>query len=141
MNGSLVPALMKADPKEVGALRIDWRSEDSDYCEQLRFVFAGDVSPSDFAIQLIHRHCDEPVQPFLTPSVMTAERFGRVPRHYFRTLEDRVIPIAAQDFMISAVDIAMGNLTHAHTLATSHVPYLSQPDAVAEILLAIAGYH
>jgi pimeloyl-ACP methyl ester carboxylesterase len=139
MNGSLVPALMKADPKEVGALRIDWRSEDSDYREQLRFVFAGDVSPSDFAIQLIHRLCDEPVQPFLTPSVMTAERFGRVPRHYFRTLEDRVIPIAAQDFMISAVDIAMGNLTHAHTLATSHAPHLSQPDAVAEALLVIAS--
>jgi hypothetical protein len=38
----------------------------------------------------------------VTPSVMTAERFGRVPRHYFRALKDRVIPIAAQDFMISA---------------------------------------
>ena len=70
---------------------------------------------------------------------LTAERFGRVPRHYFRTLEDRVIPIAAQDFMISAVDIAMGNLTHAHTLATSHAPHLSQPDAVAEAVLAIAS--
>jgi pimeloyl-ACP methyl ester carboxylesterase len=139
MSGSLVPALIKADPKEVGAMRINWRSEDNDYREQLRLAFAGDVSPSDFAIQLIHRHCDEPVQPFLTPSVMTAERFGRVPRHYLRTLEDRVIPIAAQDVMISAVDIAMGNLTHAHTLATSHAPYLSQPDAVAEALLAIAS--
>jgi hypothetical protein len=70
---------------------------------------------------------------------MTAERFGRLPRHYFRTLEDRAILIAAQDFMISAVDIALGSLTHAHTLASSHAPYLSQPDAVAETLLAIAG--
>jgi pimeloyl-ACP methyl ester carboxylesterase len=139
MNGSLVPALIKANPKEVGAMRIDPRSEDSDYREQLRLAFASDLSPTDFAIDLTHKHCDEPVQPFLTPSVMTAERFGRVPRHYFRTLEDRVIPIAAQDFMISAVDIAMGNLTHAHTLATSHAPHLSQPDAVAEALLAIAS--
>ena len=140
-SGSLVQALQKANPKEVGAIRIDPRSEDSDYREQLRLAFFGDVSPIDFALELTHMHCDEPVRPVLTPSVMTAERFGRVPRHYFRTLEDRAILIAAQDFMISAVDIAMGNLTHAHTLATSHVPYLSQPDAVAEILLAIAGYH
>jgi pimeloyl-ACP methyl ester carboxylesterase len=140
-SGSLVQALQKANPKEVGAIRIDPRSEDSDYREQLRLAFFGDVSPTDFALELTHMHCDEPVRPYLTPSVMTAERFGRVPRHYFRTLEDRAILIAAQDFMISAVDIAMGNLTHAHTLATSHVPYLSQPDAVAEILLAIAGYH
>jgi pimeloyl-ACP methyl ester carboxylesterase len=140
-SGSLVQALQKANPKEVGAIRIDPRSEDSDYREQLRLAFFGDVSPTDFALELTHMHCDEPVRPVLTPSVMTAERFGRVPRHYFRTLEDRAILIAAQDFMISAVDIAMGNLTHAHTLATSHVPCLSQPDAVAEILLAIAGYH
>jgi pimeloyl-ACP methyl ester carboxylesterase len=140
-SGSLVQALQKANPKEVGAIRIDPRSEDSDYREQLRLAFFGDVSPTDFALELTHMHCDEPVRPVLTPSVMTAERFGRVPRHYFRTLEDRAILIAAQDFMISAVDIAMGNLTHAHTLATSHVPYLSQPDAVAEILMAIAGYH
>jgi pimeloyl-ACP methyl ester carboxylesterase len=139
MSGSLVRALIKADPKEVGAMRIDWRSEDSDYREQLRLAFASDVSPTDFALELTHMHCDEPVQPFLTPSVMTAERFGRVPRHYLGTLEDRAIPIAAQDVMISAVDIAMGNLTHAKTLATSHAPYLSQPDAVAETLLAIAG--
>ena len=120
-------------------MRIDPRSEDRHYREQLRLAFFGDVSPTDFALELTHMHCDEPVRPVLTPSVMTAERFGRVPRHYFRTLEDRAILIAAQDFMISAVDIAMGNLAHAHTLATSHAPHLSQPDAVAEALLAIAS--
>jgi pimeloyl-ACP methyl ester carboxylesterase len=99
-SGSLVQALQKANPKEVGAIRIDPRSEDSDYREQLRLAFFGDVSPTDFALELTHMHCDEPVRPVLTPSVMTAERFGRVPRHYFRTLEDRAILIAAQDFMI-----------------------------------------
>jgi hypothetical protein len=139
MSGSLVHALQKANPKEIGAMRIDPRSEDSDYCEQLRLAFFGDVSPTEFALGLAHMHCDEPFRPYLTPSVMTAERFGRVPRHYFRTLEDRVILIAAQDFMISAVDTAMGNPTHAHTLAANHAPYFSQPDAVAEPLLAIAG--
>jgi pimeloyl-ACP methyl ester carboxylesterase len=139
MSGSLVPALQKANPKEVGAMRIDPRSEDRHYREQLRLAFFGNVSRTDFALELTHMQCDEPVRPVLTPSVMTAERFGRLPRHYFRTLEDRAILIAAQDFMISAVDIALGSLTHAHTLASSHAPYLSQPDAVAETLLAIAG--
>lgn len=139
MSDSLVYALQKANPKEIGAMRIDPRSEDSDYCEQLRLAFFGDVSPSDFALGLAQMHCDEPFRPYLTPSVITAERFGRVPRHYFRTLEDRVILIAAQDLMISAVDSAMGNATHAHTLATNHAPYFSRPDAVVEPLLAIAG--
>jgi hypothetical protein len=69
---------------------------------------------------------------------MTAECFGRVPRHYFRTLEDRVIPIAAQDFMISAVDSAMANQTNTHTLATSHSPYYSQPKVLADLLADIA---
>ena len=126
-SGSLVQALQKANPKEVGAIRIDPRSEDSDYREQLRLAFFGDVSPTDFALELTHMHCDEPVRPVLTPSVMTAERFGRVPRHYFRTLEDRAILIAAQDFMISAVDIAMGNrLTRTHWQPATYLTCRSQ---------------
>ena len=50
-SGSLVQALQKANPKEVGAIRIDPRSEDSDYREQLRLAFFGDVSPIDFALE------------------------------------------------------------------------------------------
>src|SRR5258708_37888433 len=133
-SGSLVQAVQKANPKEVGAIRIDPRSEDSDYREQLRLAFFGDVSPTEFALGLTPMHCVQPVRPVLTPSAMTAERFVRGPRHYFPILQDRAILIAPQDFLISTGHIAMGNLTHAPTFAPSYVPYLSQPAAVSEIL-------
>ena len=135
----LVPSLFLANPAEVGALRIDMRSEDSGYRERIKLAFYGDVGAAEFAGILGQLHCDEPAAPALTPSAMTQERFGRVPRHYFRCLEDRAISIAGQDFMISAVDAAMGNHTAIRTFATSHGPYVSQPDGLAEALVAVAG--
>jgi pimeloyl-ACP methyl ester carboxylesterase len=135
----LVPSLFLANPAEVGALRIDMRSEDSGYRDRIKLAFYGDAGPAEFAGILGQLHCDEPAAPALTPSAMTQERFGRVPRHYFRCLEDRAISIAGQDFMIAAVDAAMGNRTATRTFAASHGPYVSQPDALAEALVAAAG--
>jgi pimeloyl-ACP methyl ester carboxylesterase len=63
MSVSLVRTLLKANPKEVGAMRIDPHSEDADYREQMRLTFGGDISAADFAQALAHRHCDEPARP------------------------------------------------------------------------------
>jgi hypothetical protein len=60
---SMVRTLLKANPKEVGAMRIDPHSEDTDYREQMRLTFGGDISAADFAQALAHRHCDEPARP------------------------------------------------------------------------------
>ena len=52
---------------------------------------------------------------------------------------DKAIPIAAQDFMIGAIDERAYGPTHTHTLATSHSPFYSQPSALAEILSRMAA--
>lgn len=135
----LVPSLFRADPASVGALRIDMRPEDPADRERIRLAFYGDVDPAAFGPILAGLHCDEPAQTGVAPSPMTPERFGRVPRHYIRCLDDRAISIAGQDAMIAAVDEAMGNRTATRTLAASHGAYASQPEAVAEALAAIAG--
>lgn len=41
--------------------------------------------------------------------------------------------------MIAAVDGAGGGGTRQHTLATSHSPVYSQPEALADLLITIAG--
>ncbi len=135
----LVPSLLLGNPAEIGAMRIDMRTEDPGYRDRIKLAFYGDAGSAEFTEILGHLHCDEPAQPAAAPSAMTRERFGRVPRHYFRCLEDRAISIAGQDFMIAAVDAAMGNQTVTQTFATSHGPYVSQPDALAEALAAVAG--
>jgi hypothetical protein len=73
------------------------------------------------------------------PAHVTPVRFGRVQRHFIRCLNDKAIPIAAQDFMIGAIDERTYGPTHTHTLATSHSPFYTQPSALADILMEIAG--
>jgi pimeloyl-ACP methyl ester carboxylesterase len=139
MTGALMPSLFLADPQAVGACRIDPRSDNVEYRARMRNALGGDVSEATFSSALANAHCDEPVGVMLIPAPSTAERFGRVPRHYVRCLEDRAIPIQGQDFMIAAADSALGSQTHTHSLACSHFPFYSQPGALAEILSAIAA--
>jgi pimeloyl-ACP methyl ester carboxylesterase len=69
------------------------------------------------------------VQPAAATMHVTADRFGRVPRVYIECTEDRAIPIAHQRAMAAAA-----SPIEVHTLNTSHSPFFSAPDALAEIL-------
>jgi len=138
MGQSLLPALFLADPAVVKAFRLDPRSEDADYRARLRTALAGDLTEADFDASLTHLHCDEPAGVAQVPSPITPERFGRVTRHYIRCLEDHAIPLDAQDFMITALDGALGGRTHVRSLAASHSPFYSQPKLLADLLADIA---
>ncbi len=139
MAGSLVPSLLLADPGLVRAMRIDPHSDQPDYQRQTKFALYDDVSDADLRVALSHLHCDEPLSVMLNPTLVTPARFGRVPRHFIRCLNDKAIPIAAQDFMVCAIDERAYGPTHTHTFATSHSPFYSQPSALADILVEIAG--
>ena len=133
-----VPSLFLADPDAVHAVRIDPRSSDDTYQSKLRHAFFADVSDEVYALEIPRLHCDEPLGVFLTPTSTTPARFGRVPRNYIRCLEDQAIPWTGQNFMIHAVDGAMGGATRTHDLASSHSPFYSRPNELAELLLWIA---
>jgi pimeloyl-ACP methyl ester carboxylesterase len=137
-RSQLLP-LFLADPAAVGASRLDPRSEDADYRARLRMALYGDLSEANFELALTQLHCDEPAGVTLEPSPITSERFGRVTRHYIRCVENRAMPLAGQDFMIAAVDGAVGGRTHVHSLTASHAPYYSQPKVLADLLAGIAS--
>lgn len=139
MADSVMPSLFLADPKAVGACRIDFLSDNPQYRARIKTTLCEDVSDADFSSILAAATCDEPAGVLLVPAHNTAERFGRVPRHYVRCLEDRAIPLQGQDFMIAAIDSALGSQTHTYTLAASHFPFFSQPEALSDILLGIAA--
>lgn len=138
MASSIVPSLFQGDPAVIGALRLDPRTDDPLYRAQVKAAFYGDVSEADFDQALASLHSDEPAGVGMQPSSITAARFGRVPRHYIRCLEDRAIPITGQDFMIAAVDGVIGGETYQHTMTTSHSPFYSKPEALVDILTSIA---
>jgi pimeloyl-ACP methyl ester carboxylesterase len=74
----------------------------------------------------------EPLKPLVTPLHLTAARYGRVPRAYVETTLDRVISLAAQRRMREALPC-----DPVFTLETDHSPFLSQPEALARILISI----
>ena len=129
--------LFVGDSVAIGATRINPGSTDEAYRSLLKASFYGDVSESDFVQTVSQLHCDESNAVALAPSEITAERFGRVPRHYIRTTQDRAVPLIGQDHMIATVDFVIGGKTITHTLESSHSPFLSQPANLSKILIGI----
>ena len=140
LSSALAPRLFVGDPAAIGATRIHVGSSDEAYRSLLKAAFYGDVSESDFAHAASQLHCDESNAGAVALSEMTPGRFGTVPRHYIRCTQDRAIPLAGQHHMIATVDGAIGGKTTVHTLESSHSPFLSQPDALANILIGMGGY-
>jgi pimeloyl-ACP methyl ester carboxylesterase len=99
--------------------------------EVLRETFYGECTPEDFEFART-RLTPEPLRVLAAPVRTTAERFGRVPRAYIETLRDRAVTHAAQRRMQASLPC-----DPVFTLDTDHSPFLSQPDALARILISI----
>jgi pimeloyl-ACP methyl ester carboxylesterase len=97
----------------------------------LREAFYGQCTDEDTAFA-ISRLCPEPLKPLVTPLELSAARFGRVPRVYVETTLDRAVTPSAQKKMQSALPC-----DPVFTLETDHSPFLSQPEALARILISI----
>lgn len=99
--------------------------------EVLREAFYGDCSEEDFEFARA-RLAPEPTRILAAPVQVTDERFGRVPRAYIETARDRAVTLPAQRRMQSVLPCAP-----VFTLDTGHSPFLSQPEALARILISI----
>lgn len=131
--------LVKADPKAVGATRIDWAATDPGYVAAAKSAFYADVSDVQFRAVANLLTPDEPAALSATPTTKTVGRWGSVRRHYISCLQDRAIPPALQQRFIAAADaFAPANKTIVHTLNTSHSPFVSAPEELALLLSAIA---
>ncbi|MGI3170045.1 alpha/beta fold hydrolase [Pseudooceanicola sp. C21-150M6] len=138
MAEALVPTLFMADPADVGALRMDVRSEDPAYRAGIKATFYADVADASFDQAIGHLHPDEPAQIVTSPSPATPGRFGRVPRHYIECTGDQAVTIAAQREMVRLMDEAMGTPTNVFSMNTSHSPFFADPQGLASILNIVA---
>jgi pimeloyl-ACP methyl ester carboxylesterase len=120
--GSLIPSHMVAVKRGLTCAIRD---------EVLRETFYGECTPEDFEFART-RLTPEPLRVLAAPVRTTAERFGRVPRAYIETLRDRAVTHAAQRRMQASLPC-----DPVFTLDTDHSPFLSQPDALARILISI----
>jgi hypothetical protein len=99
--------------------------------EILREALYGACTETDVAFATA-RLSPEPLRPLVTPLRVTAEGFGSVPRAYIETARDRALSLEAQRAMHSRWPCEP-----VFTLDTDHSAFLSQPDALARILISI----
>ena len=99
--------------------------------EVLREAFYGSCTDSD-AERAIARLSPEPLKVLATPLRISSERFGRVARAYIETTRDRAVTLEAQRRMQAALPCSP-----VFTLETDHSAFLSQPEALARILISI----
>ncbi|WP_406086423.1 alpha/beta hydrolase [Kitasatospora purpeofusca] len=126
-----------ADP---GAVRLNWRSAhaDPELFAELKAAIMADATDHRFRLLLDSMDPDENHSVFEPGAVVRADGWGRVPHTFVRFSEDRGIPLAVQDYMIRKADaLTPDNPFEVHTLATSHVGYLSRPEVVAELLAGL----
>lgn len=72
-------------------------------------------------------------KPAGTPVMVTAERYGRVPKVYVKTLRDRAISPPMQQLMLDRTPVK-----RVIEVDSGHSPFLSQPKALARALLEAA---
>lgn len=99
--------------------------------EALKELGYHDCSEADVAL-VRSLLAPQAVAPLATPVTTTPENFGRVPRVYIECQQDKVIGPETQKRMYTALPCQK-----VMTLETSHNPYLSAPQAVAEYLLEL----
>jgi pimeloyl-ACP methyl ester carboxylesterase len=125
--------LYLGDPGRLGAVRINPRSTDPAYLEELRAAYFSDLD--NFLPYALTLTPDQPVSFLASATGATTERWGRLRRGYIRTAKDRALPIELQDVMIRHADeVAPGTAFAQVTLDTGHAPFASQPAALADAL-------
>ena len=101
--------------------------------EAVRERFYGDCSDEDVerALSLLS---PEPLAPATTSVSISDENYGRVPRVYIETLEDKAVPPSLQKQMYEALPCE-----RVISMTTSHPPFLSAPEELVKHLLAVGN--
>jgi pimeloyl-ACP methyl ester carboxylesterase len=100
---------------------------------KIKMAFYHDCNDLDVAIAARNLIPVTPSTPTTTVSATTAQRFGRLPRVYIECTDDKALSLEAQRKMQQDVPGAK-----VVTMPTSHSPFFSQPDELAEILHSLA---
>ena len=137
-EGDMVAPLLRADPQEVGALRLD-PAGPADYRASLRQVWYPDVASevADAAIALLGT--DAPAGIMVGTTDLTVGGWGSVPRTYVLTGEtDHSFRPALQRRFVREADEAFpDNPTAVVELDCGHSPFLSHADDLTAILDAV----
>lgn len=92
-------------------------------------IFAADA-PQQVQEYIAANIKPEPLAPLATPVHLTDKNFGSIKKAYIHTVNDNAISYPAQQYMVKTSKVAK-----VYTLSSSHTPFISMPDKLAEILI------
>jgi len=100
--------------------------------EAFRDALYGDCSQEDIVLATALL-TPEPIAPSATPLSLSEEHFGRIPRVYIETLQDKGVTPALQKKMYT-----VSPCQQIISMDTSHSPFLSQPQQLASHLTSLS---
>ncbi|OUD03112.1 alpha/beta hydrolase [Streptomyces swartbergensis] len=128
-------ALNVGNPAELGVGRANYRTADPNLFAAAKAAIMADGTDEQFRAFLNILQPDESLAVMMSDARGHADTWGTIPRSYIRLADDRTLPAAMQDRLISEADaLTPDNPYDVHTLTTSHVGFLLKPAEVAGIL-------
>jgi pimeloyl-ACP methyl ester carboxylesterase len=130
-------ALATANPAELGAVRMNWRTADPALLDHAQEALLADGTREELLAYLHLQDPDESIridEALLRP---TAERWGGIPRTYVRLTEDRAIPLALQDRYIREADALTETPFDVRDIATTHLGAQVHPNPLADVLAGL----
>jgi pimeloyl-ACP methyl ester carboxylesterase len=118
-----------ADGSVVLANRVNWRTNDPNVLALLRETYIADGTDAQLRASIGGLQPDEPWGASLADCSLQPSTGGRVPRTYVRFTQDRAIPLALQNLMISDA-----GRFDVHDLEASHFGVLTKAPELAGIL-------
>ena len=135
-NAGAVPA----DPAVIGVGRFDLQTPDPVVLAKIKAAYCADVSDADFKAWLNLLVPDDAFAPYTEKIPLTAAGWGSLKRSYIKCTLDQVVPPAAADAMLAAIDaFSPARKTIVRTLAASHSAFLSKPKELAALITELAG--
>jgi pimeloyl-ACP methyl ester carboxylesterase len=131
-NGQSLLALAKedADSHVSKYLQIDAAKGSASIAKEgVIEVFAADA-PEQVGAYIADHIKPEPLAPLATPVQLTAARFGKVNKVYIFTTNDNTVSPKLQHTMVGQTKVSK-----TYSLESSHTPFISIPDKVADILI------
>lgn len=132
-DGVSMVDMRKRSPRQTIVDAIEKSSDGLSYSvlpEYVKALFYHDC-PNEILRYALARLCPQAIAPQDTPIALT-ERFTQIPKAYIRTLDDRTIPTEYQETISMAASEGM-----RFTIDSSHSPFFSHPEKLAEILCEI----
>lgn len=112
-----------------------WRQDDPQHYspasiapEGIKEVFAADAPDTDVQ-NLIAHHKADALAPMATPVTLTSGNFGSVKKVYIHTTKDNAVSYSLQRMMLDKTHV-----DKVYELNTSHSPFFSQPQALADLI-------